>query len=140
MQNLLRSEHYKEDNIILVGVIPGPSEPSLTMNSFFFSLVQEQRAWSTGIVVKTPKNSSITVRLAVSCVTCDLSASRKVCGFLEHNALLGCSKCYKNFPYSGYNRKCWHLQNCASQYQKCHEILNQTTKTCYKMEKISVCW
>lgn len=33
IQNLPRNERYKEENIILVGVLPGPSEPPLTMNS-----------------------------------------------------------------------------------------------------------
>ena len=39
----------------------------------------------------------------------DLPAGRKVCGFLGHNATLGCSKCSKKFPgdlikdYSGFN-------------------------------------
>lgn len=30
IQNLPREERYKEENIILVGVLPGPSEPKLT--------------------------------------------------------------------------------------------------------------
>uniref|UniRef100_A0A1X7VI87 Uncharacterized protein n=1 Tax=Amphimedon queenslandica TaxID=400682 RepID=A0A1X7VI87_AMPQE len=44
-------------------------------------------------------------------VSCDIPAARKVCGFLGHAAMLGCSKCLKTFytdgpgshvPYSGF--------------------------------------
>ena len=38
------------------------------------------------------------IKLALSCVTCDIPASRKVCGFLSHNAALGCNECLKRFP------------------------------------------
>lgn len=138
VQNLPRSERYKEENVILVGIIPGPSEPSLTINSYLAPLVQElQQAWNTGIAVRTPNNSVITIRLALTCVTCDIPASRKVCGFLGHNATLGCNKCYKEFvcaegggtDYSGYDRETWHLRNCQSHREHCREILNECTKT-----------
>ena len=33
IQNLPRNVRCKEENVILVGVIPGPSEPQLAMNS-----------------------------------------------------------------------------------------------------------
>ena len=39
--NLPRDQRYKMENIIIVGVIPGPKEPKLTMNSFIGPLVQE---------------------------------------------------------------------------------------------------
>lgn len=32
--NLPRDQRYKMENIIIMGVIPGPKEPKLTMNSF----------------------------------------------------------------------------------------------------------
>ena len=34
VQNLSRKERYKPENIILVGIIPGPNEPKLNINSF----------------------------------------------------------------------------------------------------------
>ena len=39
--NLPRQERYLQENIILVGVIPGPKEPSLHINSFLKPLVTE---------------------------------------------------------------------------------------------------
>ena len=118
VQNLPRSERYKEENVILVGIIPGPSEPSLTASSYLAPLVQElQHAWNVGLHIKIASNSVVTIRLALSCVTCDIPASGKVCGFLGRNALLGCNKCYKKFTclvgeatdYSGYDRHLWTL-------------------------------
>ena len=138
VQNLPRNQRYKDENIILVGIIPGPSEPSLTMNSYLAPLVQElKQAWDTGLIVKTASNLSITIRLALSCIACDIPASRKVCGFLGHNATYGCNKCYKKFQYhvrggmdySGYNREEWTLRDCNLHRQHCRQILNETTKT-----------
>ena len=66
-----------------------------------------------------------------------MPASRKVCGFLGHNASLGCNKCYKKFTclvgeatdYSGYDRHLWIFRNCDLHRQYCQEILCETTKT-----------
>ena len=42
--NLPQHERYKLENIIVVGVLPGPSEPKLTANTFLEPLVQELKA------------------------------------------------------------------------------------------------
>ena len=51
--------------------------------------------------------------------SCDLPATRKVCGFSNFNACKGCSKCLKEFPtehfgakpdYSGYDVQSWPLR------------------------------
>ena len=34
VMNLPRSERFKRENVILFGLIPGPHEPSLSINSF----------------------------------------------------------------------------------------------------------
>lgn len=95
VQNLPRNERYKEENIILVGILPGPLESPLTINSYLAPLVEDLKiAWYSGITVPMRNGSEVTVRLALACVACDMPASRKVCGFLGHNALLGCNKCY----------------------------------------------
>ena len=101
IQNIPRAERYKEENILLVGVIPGPKEPSVSINSYLSPLVEELNySYHTGITVSSPYNTSITIRLALSCIACDVPATRKVCGFLGHNAKLGCNKCYKQFSVS----------------------------------------
>ena len=52
-----------------------------------------------------------TVRVALLCVSCDLPAARKTCGFLSHSAALGCSKRFPgsvgSMNYSGFNCSSW---------------------------------
>ena len=105
IQNLPRKERYLSENLIVIGVIPGPKEPEKTVNSFLHPLVQELLQLWEGVVVKAPDGSSILVRAALTCVACDIPAARKVCGFLGHNALLGCSKCLKQFPTESFGQK-----------------------------------
>ena len=79
----------------------------------------------------------VTIRLALSCVACDIPASRKVCGFLGHTATLGCNKCLKKFStsfgqapdYSGYDRENWPLRSGQSHRQLVQEVLKETTKS-----------
>lgn len=76
IQNLPHEIRCKQENMILVGLIPGPKEPSLTINSYFTPLVLElQQAWDTGFNMKYHANKVINIRLAISCVVCDMPAS-----------------------------------------------------------------
>lgn len=43
--NLPRSIRYKRENVILVGIIPGPIEPHLTINSYLSLLVSDLDFW-----------------------------------------------------------------------------------------------
>ena len=89
IQNLPRSERYKVENIILVGILTGPSEPKLSINSYLVPLVQDLKmAWNKGIKVTTYHGTSMTARLALTCVACDIPAGRKICGFLGHNDVI----------------------------------------------------
>ena len=56
--NLPPFERYFADNIILLGVIPGPKEPELTVNTFLEPLVDQLLQHWNGVVMKT-HNSSI---------------------------------------------------------------------------------
>ena len=79
-----RIARYKEEYIILIGIIPGPTEPSLSLNSYLTPLVQElQIGWTSGLI-HDKYGTVVKVRVALSCVACDIPASRKVCGFLSH--------------------------------------------------------
>ena len=70
-----------------------------------------------GCILKSSSVFGMTaIRCALTCVSCDLPATRKVCGFKSFSSLHGCSKCFKEFPcdrfgtkcdYSGYNRDDW---------------------------------
>lgn len=117
--NLPREERYLKENIILVGIIPGPKEPSLHINSFLQPLVNELKLLWEGVCVNIPNKVTIIIRAALICVACDIPAARKVCGFLGHRATLGCSKCLLRFPtesfgdkpdYSNFARNQWKLR------------------------------
>ena len=116
IQNLPCNIRYKSENTILLGIIPGPHEPSRTVNSYLTPLVQElQEAWTAGLRVTTPHGTFLSVKVALSCVACEIPVSRKVYGFLGHSAALGCSKCLKKFTnhadgsrdYSGFDQQQW---------------------------------
>ncbi len=64
--SLPRKDRFLQENIILVGVIPGPKEPSLLMNSFLKPLVEEFKKLWTGVVLKNNDNRSIVVNRFVS--------------------------------------------------------------------------
>jgi len=141
--NLPRFLRYKRENIILIGIIPGPHEPKLNINSFLKPLVDEFQGFWTGVdltVCTEPQKR--TVKAAILCVTCDLPAGRKVCGFLSHSATLGCSKCLKTFPgavgkkdYSGFDTTEWPKQTDEGHRNSILEIKKCKTKTKQKEEE-----
>jgi hypothetical protein len=96
--NLPRKERFLQENIILVGVIPGPKEPSLQINSYLNPLVAELKKLWAGVLLKNHNGHSILVRAALLCCSCDIPASRKLCGLAGHNAVKACSKCLLSFP------------------------------------------
>lgn len=77
--NLPRVERFKRENIILVGVIPDmKSEPKT--NTFLYPFVQElEEAWTRGFWLKSHNSAELLkyFKLALTCVGCDVPASRK---------------------------------------------------------------
>ena len=113
--NFPRHLRYKKENMILVGIIPGPREPSLHMNSYLEPVVRELLQLWKGIEMVTPDGIQ-TVRAALLCTASDIPATRKLGGFVGHGALKGCSRSLKSFPttefggkpdYSGFDRNSW---------------------------------
>ena len=57
----------------------------------------------------------LTFRAAIISTSSDIPATRKLCGFKSHSAVIGCSRCLKTFPggfgekrdYSGFDRNTW---------------------------------
>ena len=134
--NLPRTKRFKPHNLILVGMIPGPHEPA-NMNPFLEPLVIDLKRLYQGFYVNTPAGR-VKIRAVLACITCDLPATRKVCGFSNYNALKGCSKCFKSFPtaslgskpdYSGFNCESWPLRELAVHVQKANEARNAKTAT-----------
>ena len=138
--NLPRHKRFLQENIILVGIIPGPKEPQLHMNSFLRPLVDDLMLLWQGVPMKLSNGMQVLVRAALICVGCDIPAARKVCGFVGHRALKGCSKCLHSFPtaafgekgdYSNFNRSSWESRSnylhrdIAGKYQQCNTRAEQ---------------
>ena len=102
--NLPREEHYKVENTILVGLMPGPSEPK-RIDPFLSPLVDELMQLWEGVGVSANTMSTFTLRAALLCFISDIPATRKVCGFPGFRAKLGCSKCLKEFPCEGFGER-----------------------------------
>ena len=116
--NLPRDVRNKPENVMLVGILPGPTEPA-SLNGFIKPLVDELANFWIGKEVMV--NGFESAKL-VRCATCDLPAGRKLCGFLSYNAHQGCSRCSKSFVhgFSGFDRDNWsrrtgdkHLETAA---------------------------
>lgn len=82
IMNLPRSVRFKRENIIIVGLLPGPKEPSKNINSYLTPLVSDLLALWDGIEFKTYDSVTRLIRCALLCIGCDLPAGRKTCGFL----------------------------------------------------------
>ena len=118
IMNLPRTIRFRQENVMLIGLIPAPKQPKHDINSHLKPLVEELLQFWNGVFLNIGDNNCAHVRCALLCVAADVPASRKVCGFLGHAGVLGCSKCMKNFPghlgsrdYSGFDRSCWPLCN-----------------------------
>ena len=124
--NFPRKLRFRQENVLLIGLIPGPREPKRDINAFLVPLVKELQSFLDGVEMYIHSLSKeVLVRCALLCVACDLPASRKVCGFLGHSATLGCSKCMKTFPgqvgrkdYSGFDRSQWN-ERTLDNHKKC---------------------
>lgn len=81
--NLPRTERFKPENVILVGIIPGPDEPPLHINSYLQPIISDLiDLWNDGISL-TVGDTQKTIHAALLCVACDLPAARKVEPFLS---------------------------------------------------------
>ena len=49
VENLPRPARFKRENVLIVGVIPGPSEPSKTVNTYLRPLVTDLLALWSGV-------------------------------------------------------------------------------------------
>ena len=103
--NLPRKERYLQENIILVGIIPGPKEPKKHINSFLTPLVDELKQLWIGVMLKNAQGGTSVVRAALLCIACDIPAARKVAGFVGPTALHGCTKCFCSFPTIAFGEK-----------------------------------
>ena len=128
--NLPRGCRYKQ-NTILIGLIPGPHEPRRNINTFLKPLVADLLKLWDGLDMKIGSLDYVEkIHCALLCISCDLPAGRKICGFLGHGARLGCSKCLKEFPgavgtmdYSRFDRPSCKLKKSITEQHLRHMVL-----------------
>ena len=93
--NLPRAIRFKPENLLIIGIIPGPDEPTLVMNSYLKPMTDELfDLWEDGIVMEGSNSYA-----ALICVACDRPAATKIGGFLVHSSSHACSYCCKKFSY-----------------------------------------
>lgn len=75
--NLPRTERYKLENVILVGIIPRPHQPVGDINCFLSPLVKDLNQMYKGVLFRNPSSylSFTTLRAMLICVNCDLPAT-----------------------------------------------------------------
>ena len=98
--NLPRTIRFKPENVLIVGIIPGPSEPNYSeINSYLRPLVKELNSlWTEGFTL--PRNGDrIVIHAALLATVCDIPATAKIGGFVGHASKHACWKCSKVFPY-----------------------------------------
>ena len=79
IMNLPRTIRFKRENIIVVGLLPGPTEPTKTINTYLSPLVSELLLLWEGVLMKNHSAGMQSIRFALLCVGCDLPAGRKTC-------------------------------------------------------------
>lgn len=66
--------------------------------NFLAPLVKEMKVLWNGVFLKSGLSRlPFSFRAALVCISCDVPAARKLCGFKSHNSHRGFSKCFKFF-------------------------------------------
>ena len=91
--NIPREHRFLWENTIVVSIIPGPKEPSLTVNTYLKPMVDELLEFWNGKVLCEPGTvGSAIYKLAIMGISNDIPATRKFGGFLNFNAKKGKNK------------------------------------------------
>ncbi len=139
LMNLPQSERFKQENVLLVGVIPAFEHEPTNLNSFLAPLVNDLKVfWNEGIRLYTAESPRyrLLFKMALLCVACDIPAARKCCGFKGHSANHGCSRCLNFFPgrfgtkdFSGFDRSNWPARDVVNHRLEAWKILQFNTRS-----------
>ena len=88
--NLPREERFKEEWTMVLGVIPGPTEPKRNINTFLKPLVDDLIPLWDGLPLHPVGRN---IKAALLGISADMPAMKKVTRFLGHKADYGCSRC-----------------------------------------------
>ena len=75
IMNLPRRLRFRQENVILLGLIPGPREPKRNINAFLQPFVQLLRFWQGVLMSVHSFQEKVLIRCALLCVACDIPAS-----------------------------------------------------------------
>lgn len=136
--NLPRNIRYRPENVIVVGIIPGPHEPKTHINTYLGPLVNELLQLHKGDWIETTSGRQF-IRCVVAGISSDIPATRKAAGFVGHNATKACSRCLKEFPRindrsdcTGFERELWPPRTHAIHCNQAYETLTAKTKSARK--------
>ncbi|XP_057311059.1 uncharacterized protein LOC130648935 [Hydractinia symbiolongicarpus] len=142
--NLPRQHRLLWKNTLIIGIIPGPKEPNLHINSFIKPMVDELLQYWDGVIMKEPSSIGYSLyKIALISISNDIPATRKFGGFLNFNAKSGCSKCLKVFnkvgdftDYSGSDVDAWELRTGINHKRYALHAANANTKSeCEKRQR-----
>src|ERR1051325_8798838 len=101
--NLPRDIRFKRENLLILGLLPGPNEVSLhKINHYLAPIVNELESLWAGLTLNKTYESQEgkKVRAALILVSCDIPAARKICGHIS--ALVSCHRCKKKANYENH--------------------------------------
>ncbi|GET67105.1 uncharacterized protein LOC110233779 [Rhizophagus irregularis DAOM 181602=DAOM 197198] len=99
--NLPREIRFKKENMLTLGLLPGPSEVKLhKINHYLTPIVDELLEFWDGIEIPAAEKN---IRLALICCSNDIPAARKLCGHIS--ASVSCHRCYKTANSNGNGNK-----------------------------------
>lgn len=88
---------FLEENMFLIGIIPGPNKPSLDQIDHFAQLIVDDllKFWDPGVYFSRTAyaTSGRFTRGALLPMICDLTAARQISGFASHSSTYFCSVC-----------------------------------------------
>jgi Transposase family tnp2 len=97
--NLPPSIRFNVENVYLVAIIPGPSQPSLHEINFLLKPLVDDLLdfWDPGVyLTRTHQHpDGLLVRCAVVPLVCDLPAARQMSGFAHFKSKHFCSECHQ---------------------------------------------
>lgn len=108
---------FRRENIFLVGVAPGPREPSLEQMNWILRpiVTQLQRLWTPGVYVsRTHRHKEgRLIRAALLPFVADIPALRRSLGFPSATATNFCSFCLlKKQDIKNFDQSSWPLRTC----------------------------
>ena len=132
--NLPPSLRYKLENLFLVGIIPGPREPSVEEVRHFVEPVVDMldRSWRNATKFDCTESSDCgrTERSMLVVIVTDLVASRKITGVASHSSkAFFCALCGLAKPnINNLDRTTWPTRTRAMQKKATKEWRDATTK------------